>query len=210
MSRLILKEGSDTGTPATGYVSVYPKTDGRLYYKDDNGTEVEIGTNSLATGAGTGITAGTGTVYASSRTKTGGIYETTILIDLTGLNSKNTDGDIIGVDGTANPCHIGRITAADSGTILSGTMECLETPAGGDPNINLYSATEGTGVEDGLITDLTETLLYDRAGDWAAGDKQILTALPAANEYLYLTQGDATGTDATYTAGIFRITLLGT
>lgn len=205
-----MKEGADTGTPTTGYVSLYPKTDGRMYFKDDQGAETEIGATPLTTGAGTGVTGGTGTVYASSRVKSGGIYKTTILIDLTGLNSKNTDGDIIGVDGTSNPCHIGQITAADCGTILYGRIRCLETPAGGDPNINFYAADEGTGVEDGLITDLTETLLYDRSGDWAAEDVKLLSSVPGADQYLYMTQGDATGTDATYTAGIFEIELIGT
>ena len=37
-------------------------------------------------------------------------------------------------------------------------MECFEAPTGGDPDINVHSATE-TGVEDGAIGDLTETLL---------------------------------------------------
>lgn len=165
--------------------------------------------NVMATEAGTGITAGSGTVYASSVAIVGGIIRTSILIDLTGLNSKNTDGDIIGVDATANPCHIGQITAARNGTIFAGRITCHETPAGGDPNVNLYSAAEGTGVEDGAIGDLTETLLYDRSGDWAAGDDNVLSAWPAADEYLYLTQGDATGTDATYTAGRLAIELLG-
>lgn len=134
---------------------------------------------------------------------------TEILIDLTGLNSKNTDLDIIGVDGTSNPCHIGQITAAQNGAIFGGTMRCLEVPAGGDPNIALYSATEGTGVEDALVSSLTETLLFDPNADWTIDMNRSLTGVPAADEYLYLAQGDATGTDATYTAGKFLITLYG-
>lgn len=160
--------------------------------------------------AGTGITAGTGTVCVAKVDRSGDLIVTEIFIDLTGLNSKNTDGDIIGVNGTTNPCYIGQVTAALNGTIVGAKIECLETPAGGDPNINLYSATEATGVEDGAIGDLTETLLYDRSGDWAVDDtKAGFAALPAADQYLYLTQGDATGTDATYTAGKLLITLYG-
>ena len=90
--------------------------------------------NTLATEAGTGITGGTGTVYKSSVQRTGGIITTTILIDLTGLRS-TASGDIIGVNGTSNPCHIGQITAARNGTIIAGSMECFEAPAGGDRNI---------------------------------------------------------------------------
>lgn len=161
--------------------------------------------NKMATEAGTGITGGTGTVYRSSVIREGGIITTKILIDLTGLRS-TAGGDIIGVDGTSNVCHIGQITAARNGTILTGRMTCFEAPSGGDPDINVHSATEGTGVEDGAISDLTETLLVN-AGDATLGSEVIFTAVPAADEFLYLTAGDTT--DADYTAGKLLIELLG-
>ena len=134
----------------------------------------------------------------------GGIITTRILIDLTGLRS-TASGDI-GVNGTSNVCHIGQITAAENGTIIAGSMECFEAPTGGDPDINVHSATEGTGVEDGAIGDLTETLLVN-AGDATLGSKVYFTALPAADEFLYLTLGATT--DADYTAGKLLIELLG-
>ena len=161
--------------------------------------------NTLATEAGTGITGGTGTIYRSSVQRVGGIITTRILIDLTGLRS-TASGDIIGVDGTSNVCHIGQITAARNGTILTGSMECFEAPAGGDPDINVHSATEGTGVEDGAISSLTETLLVN-AGDATLGSKVYFSAVPAADEFLYLTLGDTT--DADYTAGKLFIELMG-
>ena len=161
--------------------------------------------NALATEAGTGITGGTGTIYRSSVQRVGGIITTRILIDLTGLRS-TASGDIIGVNGTSNVCHIGQITAAQNGTILTGSMECFEAPTGGDPDINVHSATEGTGVEDGAISSLTETLLVN-AGDATLGSKVYFTAVPAADEFLYLTLGDTT--DADYTAGKLFIELMG-
>ena len=161
--------------------------------------------NTMAVEAGTGITTGTGTIYRSSVQRVGGIITTRILIDLTGLRSTGS-GDIIGVNGTSLVCHIGQITAARNGTILTGSMECFEAPAGGDPDINVHSATEGTGVEDGAIADLTETLLVN-AGDAALGTKVYFTALPAADEFLYLTLGATT--DADYTAGKLLIELIG-
>tara|TARA_R100001440_G_scaffold25596_2_gene41670 strand:- start:1396 stop:2019 length:624 start_codon:yes stop_codon:yes gene_type:complete len=161
--------------------------------------------NTLATEAGTGITTGSGTIYRSSVQRVGGIITTRILIDLTGLRSTGS-GDIIGVNGTSLVCHIGQITAAQNGTILTGSMECFEAPAGGDPDINVHSATEGTGVEDGAIADLTETLLVN-AGDATLGSKVYFTAVPAADEFLYLTTGAAT--DADYTAGKLFIELMG-
>jgi hypothetical protein len=161
--------------------------------------------NTMATEAGTGITTGSGTLYRSSVQRVGGIITTRILIDLTGLRSTGS-GDIIGVNGTALVCHIGQITAATNGTILTGSMECFEAPAGGDPDINIHSATEGTGVEDGAISGLAETLLVD-AGDATLGSKVYFTAVPAADEFLYLTTGAAT--DADYTAGKLFIQLMG-
>ena len=161
--------------------------------------------NTLSVEAGTGITTGTGTIYKTAVQRVGGIITTRILIDLTGLRSTGS-GDIIGVNGTALVCHIGQITAAQNGTILTGSMECFEPPAGGDPDLNVHSATEGTGVEDGAISGLSETLLVN-AGDATLGSKVYFTAVPAADEFLYLTTGAAT--DADYTAGKLFIELMG-
>ena len=161
--------------------------------------------NTMPVEAGTGITTGSGTIYRSSVQRVGGIITTRILIDLTGLRSTG-GADIIGVNGTALVCHIGQITAARNGTILTGSMECFEAPTGGDPDINVHSATEGTGVEDGAIGDLTETLLVN-AGDATTGSKVYFTGVPAADQFLYLTTGAAT--DADYSAGKLFIELMG-
>ena len=159
---------------------------------------------------GTGISGGTGTICEHSVVKVGGLYKTTILVDLTGLNSGGADGDVIGKQTTAN-CHIGQITAAVNGTIFAGSVTCLETPAGGEPDIDLYSATVATGTEDVAIThaDLgTEAALLTAAADWAAGGVKVLSAYPAADTYLYLVASGGV-TDDTYTAGIFQIELWG-
>ncbi len=166
---------------------------------------ISLDANTMAVEAGTGITTGSGTIYRSSVQRSGGIITTRILIDLTGLRSTGS-GDIIGVNGTALVCHIGQITAARNGTILTGSMECFEAPTGGDPDLNIHSATEGTGVEDGAISSLSETLLVN-AGDATLGSKVYFTAVPAADSFLYLTTGDAT--DADYTAGKLFIELMG-
>lgn len=157
--------------------------------------------------AGAGITAGTGTVYRASVTRVGNMAKTEIFIDLTGLECPTTIGDIIGVDGSTDPAHIGRIDPDFSGTIVAGRLTCLEAPTGGDPDINIYAADEGTGAENGAIGDLTETQLID-AGDATLGSVDVLTALPASGQYLYLTAG--TVTEATYTAGKLLIELWGT
>lgn len=169
-------------------------------------TEALTEADTLGQGAGLGITSGTGAVYRNSVTQAGGIITTSILIDLTGLASSATDLDIIGV-GTS-PAHIGRIQAAESGTILAIRMTCLELPAGGADDIDLYAATEGTGVYDGLVTDLTETALITSGAAWASGTVRASTAVPASGQYLYLTAGEALAA-GTYSAGKFLIELLG-
>ena len=155
---------------------------------------------------GTGISSGTGTVFKSSVQRVGGIIKTSMLIDLTGLASSTTDLDIIGVG--AGAAYIGQITAAKNGTILTGRMTCLEVPAGGADDVDLYAATEATGVFDAGIGTLAETALVTAAGAWTLGLTKGLSAIPAANQYLYLCGGEA-GTAATYTAGKFLIQLEG-
>lgn len=157
----------------------------------------------MAPGAGF---AGTGTVYKASIVKQGGIYKTTLLIDLTGAASSTTDLDIIGTSGVS---HTGQIIAAANGTIWYGQVTCLETPAGGITDIDLYSAVEATGAFDAGIATLDETALLTKGGAWSAAvTPVIMTAVPAADEYLYLT-GGAAGTAATYTAGRFMVELFG-
>jgi predicted nucleotidyltransferase len=90
--------------------------------------------------------------------------------------------------------------------VLGGRMTCLETPAGGDTDIDLYSATEGTVVEDQAITALTETEIIN-AGTQAVGTVTYFAADPVANTYLYLV-GQSTS-NATYTAGRFLIEIFG-
>ena len=167
---------------------------GALAYED---------TETPALDVGTGITTGVGTICKANGGSMGGIYRMTILIDLTGLNSGGTAGDIIGVNGTALPCYIARLPAM---TVLGGRMTCLETPAGGDTDIDLYSATEGTGVEDQAISALTETEIIN-AGAQTRGTVTYFSADPAANSYFYLVgQGTANNT---YTAGRFLIEIFG-
>ena len=160
--------------------------------------------NTIATTAGTGITTGTGTVYEAGVIKIGEVFHTTILIDLTGLASSGS-GDIIGKDSTANS-HIGQITAAVNGTVLGGKLTCLEAPAGGDPDINLWYADEATGTEDAAVTSLTNQVQICDSGDLAL-NSVVSLATVAADKYLYMATGASTNAD--YTAGKLLIEFWG-
>ena len=165
----------------------------------------------------TGPTAGTGITEASSETykswveRYGTMIKTSILIDVTSLRH-SASGDIIGNNGTSNPCHIGQITDALNGTIISGRMTCLEVPDDGAAceDMDLYQASAGTGSEDSAISGVTGYAQLINSGDWAAGGQIIMTDanLPVNNDYLYLVCGE--GGDADYTAGKFLIELWGT
>jgi hypothetical protein len=155
---------------------------------------------------GTGISPVTNSSYAASVTKIGSLFKTEILIDLTGLNGGGTADDIIGKDAQAN-CHLGQITAAKNGAIFAGEMRCLEVPAGSNTDIDLNAATAATGAEDADVKALAGYAQLLNAGAWSVNTFKGLTAFPAANTYLYLSSGAAT--DATFTTGIFVITLWG-
>lgn len=156
--------------------------------------------------AGTGITDATGEVHKSWVERYGNVIKTSILIDVTGLRH-SAAADIIGNDGTSNPCHIGQITTALNGTIFSGRMTCLEQPTVQD--MDLYAATEGTGIENAAISTLTEKQVIN-GGDQSLGTTTIFDNgnLPAGNDYLYLVC-QSSG-DADYSAGKFLIELWGT
>ena len=157
--------------------------------------------NPAATGAGI---EGSAAVYETSVKTENGIVTTSIMIDLTGLQSGGTAGDIIGKNGSG-VAYIARITTADNGTVFGVKMTCYEAPAGGDNDIDLYSATEGTGVEDSAITALTETQIIN-SGTLALGTTVFGTDI-AANQYLYLV-GQGTS-NAAYTAGRLLIEIYG-
>jgi hypothetical protein len=132
------------------------------------------------------------------------IVKTKIMIDLTGLRDGGTAGDIIGKDGSG-VAYIGQVTTANQGTVFGVTMTCLETPAGGGTDIDLFSATEGTGVNDTAIGALTETSIIN-AGAASAGT-MVAGGDIVADQFLYLV-GQGTG-HAAYTAGRFLIEITG-
>ena len=180
--------------------------------KAANGTiTVNSGTKMATEATGGAGIEGTAAVYITqvNRLKSDvatnvNIVKTTIMIDLTGLKDGGTAGDIIGKDGSG-VAFIGKVTTANQGSVFGVTMTCVETPAGGSTDIDLFSATEGTGVNDTAIGDLTETSIIN-AGAASAGT-MVAGGDIAADQYLYLVS-QGTG-DATYTAGRFLIEITG-
>ena len=186
----------------------HQKVGGKQYFE----SEVQLGGN-------TGLTAGSGfsaaETYQSWKEVYNNVIKTSILIDLTGVIGAGGLLDIIGNVGAAN-AHIGQVTTANNGTIFAGKITCLETPAGGEPDIDLYASNIGTGTENIAITDAalgTEVKLYESGGDMIGtgitGTTGGLIALPSDGHYLYLVKGLATDTSE-YSAGKLLIELWGT
>lgn len=130
-------------------------------------------------------------------------------IDLTDLIVSTTLADIIGESAAAANCHFGQVTTANMGTPFYMEILCLEVPAGAVDDIDFYSATQATGAENALVTSLDETLMYARGTSWAKDDVVVTTTPPVADQYLYLSAG-AGGGAGTYTAGKFKVTIVGT
>ncbi len=180
--------------------------------KSANGTITVTSGDKMATEAtGSAGIEGTAAVYVTqvNRLKSDvstnvNVVKTTIMIDLTGLKDGGTAGDIIGKDGSG-VAFIGKVTTANQGSVFGVTMTCVETPAGGSTDIDLFSATEGTGVNDTAIGDLTETQIIN-AGAASAGT-MVAGGDIVADQFLYLVS-QGTG-DATYTAGRFLIEITG-
>ena len=143
--------------------------------------------------------------FKSDTTTNVNIVKTTILLDLTGLTKSATAGDIIGKDGDG-VAYFARVTTADQGVIFGIQMTCLEVPSAGDGDIDIYSATEGTGVEDTAITALTESQITN-GGALVAGSMVAGGAI-SADQYLYLVNAQGAGA-GTYTGGRLLIELTG-
>ena len=125
--------------------------------------------------------------------KIGGVYKTSIYIDLAGLASTTTDKDVIGL-AAGGVAHIGNITSALNGAIFAVKMTCLEAPTTGADDIDLYNADEGTYIYDNPLVSgsSTEYLIVDGGGAWTNGEiKGGTTITFGSSEYLYLVGGEA-------------------
>jgi hypothetical protein len=174
---------------------------GGVFHADDN----LVARNSMI--PGTGISGVSGMDFRNFIYRMGDVIYTVIFIDLAGCNSGDTDGDIIGKASTAN-CHIGQVTTLKNGLIYKGKLSCVETPATGEPDIDVFTATEATGTEEEAISGLTSTSMLAAAADWTKGVQKDLTGNVIADKYLYLVASGG-ATNDTYTAGQFVLELWG-
>ena len=158
---------------------------------------------------GTGISACATAIVKYGISQSGGIITTRILIDITGLQSGGTADDIFGdPTGTGVNSNFGRITTAVNGVIWGGDFRCFETPAGCNIDVDVNTGTAASGTQDADVKAVAGyAQMLDGGNQAAFAATQPLTAIPAANSYLYLSAG--TTTDAAASAGRFLLTLYG-
>lgn len=160
-----------------------------------NVEEITVDAEAAEHGAGA---IGTGAAPKTHRWTENGTIITETKIDLQGLTSKNTANDVIGL-AAGGAAYIGRNVVAKNGIIYKEELICLETPAGGDNDINVVAAASGTLEYDGA----GGTTYGINGGDAVAGQVvQNLVPAQTANHYFYLTAGTG-DTAAAYTAGQF-------
>ena len=134
-----------------------------------------------------------------------GVIITQHKFDLTGLRSVATANDVIGLQagGTAN---IGRNVEATNGVIFKTEFSCLETPVGGDNDVNVVIASSSSLAYDGAGGT---TYAGGDAGDLLKGQTiSFLTPAFTEGHYYYLTAGTG-DTLGDYTAGMYVLTTYG-
>ena len=141
---------------------------------------------------------GTGATPETSRRTENGTIITETKIDLTGLASIDTANDVIGLS-AGGVAYIGQNVVATNGVIYKAELICLETPVGGDDDVNVVAAASGTLEYNGA----GGTTYGVNGGDAAAG--QVVANLVQGltdTHYFYLTAGTG-NTAAAYSAGMF-------
>jgi hypothetical protein len=160
-------------------------------------TTSAIAQTAIAATHGPGVI-GTGVAPTTYRRTENGIIITEIKVDLEGLASVATANDVIGLAAGGN-AYLAQYTTAAFGIIFKIEQICVETPAGGDNDVNIVANSSGTLAYDGA----GGATYGVNAGDAVAG--QVLQNLVqglTANHYFYLTAGTG-DTAAAYTAGQF-------
>lgn len=158
----------------------------------------------VATEHGAGAIGTAAAPVTSRHVDSNGDIVTEIRVDLTGLNSKDTANDVIGLS-AGGAAYIGQYVVATCGVVYKMELICLETPAGGDDDVN-------------VVANVSAVLAYDGAGgttygvdggDAVAGQVvQDLVQGLTDTHYLYLTAGTG-DTAAAYTAGMFIVRMYG-
>lgn len=164
--KLTLQEGTAPGTPAAGFVTLYPKSDGLLYWKDDAGTEYAVATGSGGITQLTGdVTAGPGSgSQAATVVSVGGQLAAAVATAATSVaaaTASASSNTLVLRDASANAAF-GTVTAALAGDVL------FASTIGTVPVATVLSAV--TDVGNATSSALSNTIVKrDGFANFAAG-----------------------------------------
>jgi len=173
----------------------------------------ETKTSSVITATHGAGAIGTGTAPQTRRWIENGTIVTQIKVDLTGLACKgDAADDVIGL-AAGGAAYLVKAEETPSlggtGIITKMTVQCIELPTQG-------TATITTDID--MAWNASASLEYDGAagtselnmGTLEKGETfELLAPKVTANDYLYLTEGDAAATTGVYSGGLYIITLYG-
>lgn len=160
MSTLYLEEQAAPGTPASGKVVLYPKTDGLLYAKDDAGVETKV--SGFSSGTSQATTSGTAINFTGIPA---GV--TIIVASLVGVSTNGTAllqfqlGDSGGLEtgsyssnafGATNAALVGTTAAANTGGFVIHSANSANTTAWhGSMTFTLVDAATNTWAGHGVF-----------------------------------------------------------
>lgn len=215
---VFITESADAAadTAGVGQIWVDNLTPNVLKFTDDAGTDhsVLMADGTVATDVVTATAEasehgagaiGTGVAPRTYRWIEQGVIITQIKFDLQGLASVADADDVIGL-AAGGAAYWGRYVVATYGVVFKVEKSWIETPAGGDNDVDLRTSSSAAGAYDSDGAAYGSVL---NSGDCAAGQtKQSLVPALTPNDYFYLTAGTG-DTAATYTAGQGIITFYG-
>lgn len=142
MAQIVLTEGAAAATPSTGQVSVYAKTDGKVYSKDDSGTESDLTSAGVSDGDKGDITvSGSGTAWAiDNDVVTNAKLANVATATFKGRTTAGT-GDPEDLTATQATALLNNVVG-DSGS--GGTKGLVPAPASGDAAANKFLKADGT------------------------------------------------------------------
>lgn len=193
----------DTTMPTGGLLTV--QSGGAVTFNSGSTLTVDGTTATTVAAAEHGAGAiGTAVAPRTYRWVDRGVIITQTKIDLTGLASVATANDVIGLS-AGGAAYIGRNVEATNGIIYKVEFACLETPTGGDNDVNVVANASAVLAYDGA----GGTTYLSNSGDLLKG-QTIENLLPALTEgdYFYLTAGTG-DTAAAYTGGMYLLTTYG-
>lgn len=201
MSQLVFNEGLAAATPATGKITVYAKTDGLIYSKDDTGVETPLGVS----GGGSGDVVGPASATDNAVVRFDGT--TGKLIQDSAVTIADTTGDItagkyntVAISGSSTPTLAVTGTTTVSGTNTGDQVISDATLTTSDITTNNFTTAKHGFVPKG--TNVGNFLKDD--GTWASipGGGDALTSSPLSqfasttSAQLAGVMSDETGTGA--------------